>query len=115
METVFLGTSDVDGGLGNLQILLAVDSMLVVANDVQRTCFLELQMAFAVDTAVIVAVLSVCQRVGGTLLDFNLDALAILDIEGSSRGIGQCQVVELDNTFVVSLYIKLAVRRCSRE
>ena len=79
---------DIDIAVLDLQILLAVDAVLAVANDIEGALALELGVTLAVESAVIILVGTVCQGVGRTFLDADRHTLAILDIDSGAAGVG---------------------------
>ena len=115
MDAVLHSCGDVDVAVLDLDILLAVDAVLAVAYDIEGTLALELGVTLDVQGTITVFVGTISQRAGLIFLDADINTLAILDVDGSTAGVGQADTVELDSTFVRAFQIELAVRRSAGE
>ena len=72
-------------------------------------------MALDIQTALLRTASSINQRIGRTSNNLHLDALAVLDVDGSTaiywRCIGQRQAVKLNSSLIGARHIELAIRR----
>ena len=118
-DAVTCSRSHVDGSVLDGEVLTRLDAVLHVANDVQRTLLRKFGVALDVEAALLRTRRSVAERVGRSCNNLYLDALAVLDVYGSTaiywRGIGQRQTVELYRRLVRARHIELAVGGCAAQ
>ena len=115
VDAVLDGRGDVDHEVLHLAVFLAVDGVAGVAGDVERPLALELQVALAMQAAVVGLVGAVGQVVDGAALGADRDALAVLDVDGWAAGVGECHAVQFDATLERALQQEAAVGRGARE
>ena len=80
---------------------LAVDGECALA--------LELSVALADEASLPVAISTVGEAVGRLVLDAEVDALAVLDVDGRTIGIGQIESVEGDAALIAAAEIEAAI------
>ena len=118
-DAVTCSRSHVDGGVLDGEVLARLDAVLHVANDVQRTLLRKLGMALDVEAALLRTGRSVAERVGRSCNNLYLDALAVLDVYGSTAiywcRVGQRQAVQFYRGLVRARHIELAVGRCAAQ
>ena len=89
--------------------------MLHVSSDVERALLGKLRMTFYIQASLLGTASSIDQRIGCARNDLHLDALAILDMDGSTtidrRRIGQRQTIQLDSCLIGTRHIKFTIRR----
>ena len=80
---------------------LAVDGECALA--------LELGVALADEASLPVATSAVGEAVGRLVLDAEVDALAVLDVDGRTIGIGQIESVEGDAALIAAAEVETAI------
>ena len=113
VDAVLHSLRDVDGAVLHLHIFLAVDGVLTVAHDIQCAPSFELSMALGMEASVVVFIHTISQGIGGLFLHTDVDALAVLDVDGRAFGIGQRHASQGHSAFVATIEIELAVARRS--
>ena len=112
-DAVAHGGGDVEGGIFKADVFACLDAVLHVAHDVERALLGEFGVPLDVETALLRAAGGVNEAVGGAGDDLHLDALAVLDVHGSTaidgRGVGQGESVELNGGLVRARHVELAV------
>ena len=91
INAVAHGRGDVKREVLDSHIVTALDGMLGVANDVEYTVALQLDLSLAVETGLLRTVSAVGKGVLGILFRTDLDALTIRDIDSCTAGVGQCE------------------------
>ena len=86
-----------------------------VAIDVEHALALEFEVALAAQTALPVAAGAVAQSVLGVFLHREIDALAVLNVDGGAGGIGERKAVELERSLQRAIHVELAVGAGARE
>ena len=109
VDTVLQSALHVDGAVLDLNILLAPDAMGGLAVDGECALALELGVALADEASLPVATSAVGEAVGRLVLDAEVDALAVLDVDGRTIGIGQIESVEGDAALIAAAEIEAAI------
>ena len=117
VDTVLDSLQDVDGAVADGHIIATPDAVgaLAVAADVQRALALELTMSLAHKGCLLVVLRAVGEGVLGVSFHADIDALAILDVEGCTGGIGEREAAQLHGGFVGAGHIELAVAAVAGE
>ena len=80
-----------------------------IAIDVERALAFELSVALAAEATFPIAAGAVAQCVLGAALHADIDAFPILNVDGRSQGIGQCESIESDGSFQRAIHVEAAV------
>ena len=79
--------------------------------NVQSSLAFHLQVSFTIETAFIGAGRSILQRIFRTFLHAEVDALAVIDVNRCTCGVGQSKTIQLYGCLIGTRHVELAIGR----
>ena len=116
MQTIFLGTCDVECQILDLHILFATDGMSRVANYIQSAFAFQFKMSLGIDASLPTAICTIRKCIGTSVfIGIQFNALAVIDVDGRTRGIVQRHAYKFDGTLVTTTHLESSVIAATRE
>ena len=109
MDTVFHGFQHIDGAILHRHVFASLNGMCGQSVDVQHTVSLELSMSLDHETSLLRAVGTVGQRILCVFFHAHINALAILNVDGCTTGIGQRHSVQFQCCLIRARHVEASI------